>query len=658
MNKSLVAVAVAIALAAAVPQAQAQSAGATASGGSGGAGGSATGGAAAGGSATNSNTTSGVSNATSGSSSASGGNSSATGGNSTANGGTSTATGGNVGTVSTGGSNAQLGDVTVNYNVPTSPMGKDGLGVGVDAATGHIVTDNNNNINYSGGYKLKNTPDVSLGGPASGPCNGFSGGVGLGLPGMSLGANMSTVDKGCEARETARIAAMLGRMDIANAVLENIGIVAEALKAKSARETSERQRAAAEAPQRFVAPAVQPQPAQVSAQPVVVQQPAAAPVQVPATPPPPPAQTAPAKLAPPPTGTPIASTEQEQKEREAKLQEQRLAAQQALIRQATMNKVNDTLHFTDATTQAKEKTEQQIMAEQAMAQRNAQLASEEKARQDKLLAEENARKQKQLAEENARRQAAEAEMAKRAEQLAQQRADVVAYENARKQAQLEAQAKAVREAEMAAEQAERTKAVAEEARKQAAEELARRHAAEAADATAPREASQQNAKRPDAKSMPDAPKQAPAPGIREARNATAAAPASSPAETQSPAGPQDRVVDPGKDPKEVPPEPQGPAKRPPPPIIDARNARDVLNFSREPEAAQVMASAVPSVRTTHNNEKRTVAKNETKQESPEVLRTRALRALGLEEKNDKEVAPDPMMAAAKGGLSPVAYQIP
>lgn len=53
-----------------------------------------------------------------------------------ATGGAATAAGGNVGTVSTGGSQASLGDVMVNWNAGSVPMGKDGLGVGVDPTNG------------------------------------------------------------------------------------------------------------------------------------------------------------------------------------------------------------------------------------------------------------------------------------------------------------------------------------------------------------------------------------------------------------------------------------------------------------------------------------------------------------------------------------------
>ena len=321
MKKSLLPVAIAVALAVSSPLSFADSS-STAVGGSGGAGGVATGGVATGGVATggvatNSNNTSGVSNASGGQ-----------GG--TAQGGYSAATGGNVGTVSTGGSSASLGDVTVNYNVPGSAMGKAGLGVGVDPTSGHIVTENS--VSYSGSYKLKNTPDINVGGPASGPCNGFSGGLGFSMAGMSIGGNASTVDEGCTARETARVAAMIGRMDIANAVLENLPAVQAALRAKSIREAI-----------------LNGQTSTTST------------------------TTMPLRPSPTQDADPKAKASQqmaskaEAESREAALRAQQKVAQEALIRQATMAKVNDTLKFTDADSQGREKTPQQIMAEEATA---------------------------------------------------------------------------------------------------------------------------------------------------------------------------------------------------------------------------------------------------------------------------------------------------
>ena len=88
------------------------------------------------------------------------------------------------------------------------------------------------NINYSGTQTLKNVPGIIVSGPASGPCNGFSGGVGIAGPGFGFGGNFSKVDEDCTARETARVAALIGRMDVANAVLDNMAIVKAAMAAK------------------------------------------------------------------------------------------------------------------------------------------------------------------------------------------------------------------------------------------------------------------------------------------------------------------------------------------------------------------------------------------------------------------------------------------
>ena len=330
MKKSLLAVTIALAFSAHAQVAFGQAAIST--GGAGGAGGTAAGGTAAGGAATNSNTLTttggsgggggqgglGGTGGTGGTSSAAGG----TGGTSSAAGGAATATGVQTGPISGTGNN-QAAEVTVNYITPVSPGGLKGLAAGVDPETGHFVNDNN--VRYSGTQKIKNTPDASIGGPASGPCNGFSGGIGVSVPGFAVGANTSTVDPGCTARETARIAAMLGRMDIANAVLENTSVVQEALKAKAARQAAE-----------------QPPPPVARLD---------APVQAA----PAPVQSAPA---------PVQSTPNREIEA-ARLSEQQRLAVEALKRKATMDKIYDTLTFTDAVTQGNEKTPQQAMAEEA-----------------------------------------------------------------------------------------------------------------------------------------------------------------------------------------------------------------------------------------------------------------------------------------------------
>ena len=310
MKRTLLALAIAAVSAAPLAFAQSVS---TGNGGAGGAGGAAAGGQATGGSAVTSTNTSGVSNAVGGSAQGGSGGS-ASGGQST-----STASGGNVGTVWTGGSAASLGDVTVNYNAGASPLGKDGLGVGVDPETGHVVTDNT--VKYSGSYKLKNTPDVSVGGPASGPCNGFSGGLGFSMAGMAIGANASTVDEGCTARETARVAAMIGRMDIANAVLENLPAVQAALRSKAARE------AIINAP-RSEAPG--------ASSPAVTRP-----------------QVEDPKVAATRDAAEKAQKELDRAVKEAALKEQQSQATEALARNATMNKTWDTLRFTDAESAAR-----------------------------------------------------------------------------------------------------------------------------------------------------------------------------------------------------------------------------------------------------------------------------------------------------------------
>ena len=325
MKKSWLAVTIALALSLHAQVVFAQAAVGT--GGAGGAGGAATGGTAAGGAATNSNNLT-----TSGGSGGQGGTG-GTGGLSSAAGGTASATGVQTGAISSTGNN-QAAEVTVNYITPVSPGGLKGLAAGVDPESGHFVNDNN--VRYSGTQKIKNTPDASIGGPASGPCNGFSGGIGVSVPGFAIGANTSTVDPGCTARETARIAAMLGRMDIANAVLENTSVVQEALKARAVRIAAE------------ASPAAVPT--------------AAAPVQA--------------------APLPVRSTAERAVE-EALLKEQQRFAVEALQRKATMDKVYDTLTFTDAVSQGSERTPQQVMAQEA----TQKLAERTKRQEDQLKLE-------------------------------------------------------------------------------------------------------------------------------------------------------------------------------------------------------------------------------------------------------------------------------
>lgn len=60
----------------------------------------------------------------------------------------------------------------------------------------------------SGTTSVRMAPAVTVTGPASGPCTGVSGGIGASWLGGGFGANLATVDKGCQLRESARMLAM------------------------------------------------------------------------------------------------------------------------------------------------------------------------------------------------------------------------------------------------------------------------------------------------------------------------------------------------------------------------------------------------------------------------------------------------------------------
>lgn len=53
---------------------------------------------------------------------------------------------------------------------------------------------------------VKNTPGFAMSGPASGPCNGASGGLTLVGPGFGGGVNASVESANCNGRETSRVA--------------------------------------------------------------------------------------------------------------------------------------------------------------------------------------------------------------------------------------------------------------------------------------------------------------------------------------------------------------------------------------------------------------------------------------------------------------------
>ncbi len=62
---------------------------------------------------------------------------------------------------------------------------------------------------YSGDQKVRNVPGISMSGPASGPCTGVSGGLGIAGPGFGVGLNGSKVDDGCTVRENTRVLGQL-----------------------------------------------------------------------------------------------------------------------------------------------------------------------------------------------------------------------------------------------------------------------------------------------------------------------------------------------------------------------------------------------------------------------------------------------------------------
>ncbi len=66
------------------------------------------------------------------------------------------------------------------------------------------VATTNQNVHYSGTQTVKNVPGIAMSGPASGPCTGASGGLGVAGPGFGVGLNGSKVDDGCTVRENTR----------------------------------------------------------------------------------------------------------------------------------------------------------------------------------------------------------------------------------------------------------------------------------------------------------------------------------------------------------------------------------------------------------------------------------------------------------------------
>ena len=63
-------------------------------------------------------------------------------------------------------------------------------------------------VRYSGTYTVKSAPAIAMSGPASGPCTGNSGGIGLSGPGWGVGLNGSAVMDDCRMRENTRVLGM------------------------------------------------------------------------------------------------------------------------------------------------------------------------------------------------------------------------------------------------------------------------------------------------------------------------------------------------------------------------------------------------------------------------------------------------------------------
>jgi len=66
----------------------------------------------------------------------------------------------------------------------------------------------NSNVHYSGSQTVKNVPGIAMSGPASGPCTGVSGGLGIAGPGWGLGLNGAAVEPSCVVRENVRVIGM------------------------------------------------------------------------------------------------------------------------------------------------------------------------------------------------------------------------------------------------------------------------------------------------------------------------------------------------------------------------------------------------------------------------------------------------------------------
>jgi hypothetical protein len=93
------------------------------------------------------------------------------------------------------------GSTTSNDNVRYS-------GTVENRTSGGTYNTLNENVAYSGTQTIKNVPGIAMSGPASGPCTGASGGIGLAGPGWGVGLNGSAVMVDCRLRENSRVLGM------------------------------------------------------------------------------------------------------------------------------------------------------------------------------------------------------------------------------------------------------------------------------------------------------------------------------------------------------------------------------------------------------------------------------------------------------------------
>ena len=105
----------------------------------------------------------------------------------------------------------QSGTTTANQNLNGTVTNNDNVkysGTVENRTSGGTYNVSNENVHYSGTQTIKNVPGIAMSGPASGPCTGASGGIGLAGPGWGVGLNGSSVMDDCRMRENTRVLGM------------------------------------------------------------------------------------------------------------------------------------------------------------------------------------------------------------------------------------------------------------------------------------------------------------------------------------------------------------------------------------------------------------------------------------------------------------------